>query len=156
MKVEKFVTSTEVVDLKIIGITLLSEADYVAFKGNIKSCGKTWWLKTAYDQYDGKAYAKRVEADGSISVRDVEEYHTFVRPALMLGDANKAYCKIGDKFLFADDTYTIISNELALCDDTLGQMAFGADKNDRSASNYERSYIKAYLDEWFAFYNKEN
>ena len=149
-------TSEEVKDI-VKGITLLSveEAKNLLTqeqrkcKYNNKPCW--WWLRSPGSyQYDAAA----VSSVGSVNYfgRTVDYDDVCVRPALILSNLKSSNLKSGDKFKFGGYTFTVISEEYALCDEAIAEMAFRKDRKAKDANVYEKSDVKKFLDNWCAEY----
>lgn len=139
----------------IKGATLLSVEEYETYKENIPSVLDDWWLRSAgslncdaflvyyLDEcYDNPGWHCR-----NIAV----DHNAGVRPALQILDLKS---EIGTKIKFDSNTFTVISENYALCDEIVGFSAFktfkGSLKNHNEClNNYENSLIKEYVDEWF-------
>lgn len=143
MKVFKQIVTKKELDIKFTGITLLSKDEYNNNKDIIPPVNSRWWLRSpGYLQY----FAVYVYADGPITDRTVDSDCSCVRPALYIwksSDLNR-----GDKFELAGRLWTVLSNNLALCDDTVGQTCFREDRTAEDANDYEKSDIKKWLHDW--------
>ena len=135
-------------ELKFKCATLLSEKEAESLPLNIRSIGKGWWLRTGHlpieDGYLGSVAV--VGSDGFVSdYDDIDSpYILGARPALLLLNLEETGYKVWDKFKFAGDIFTIISENYALCDDIVGgTRAFGYD------IDYEKSDVKKFVDYWF-------
>ncbi len=145
MKVNKIVLIQEPCELEITGATLLSvdEAKNLLTIED-RYCISWWWLRSS-DDYQN--YAATVTNDGSIYTYGYYVYKDRggIRPALQIENLESSNLKIGDKFYFGNECFKIISDHLALCDSIVDYMYF-----DESSNDYERSEIKAYIDDWFS------
>lgn len=143
-KVEKIVTVHEPCEIEITGATLLTVDEAKSLLTiNDRACESWWWLRSpgnnqlyaAYVRDDGSVYAYglRVDSDG-----------VGVRPALKIENLALPNLKIGDTFCFCGERFKLISARLALCETIIGLSIF-----DKSSNDYDRSEIKAYVDQWF-------
>ena len=144
-------------ELKIQEITLLSAEEYRTLKDNIKPIDSWWWLRTA--GIDGNAVSS-VQCNGELNIcsTDVLKHDGSVRPVLRIENLNALNLTIGSSFKFGITvnnvfklgryTWTIISEELALCDEAVGQSAFKKDGDAKNSNQYESSDIKKWLNEW--------
>jgi len=144
MVVEKQVISTEKVEVPIYGIKLLSIEEYQENRDMICILDGWWWLSsTGYGQSD----AAYVYYDSS----SCDYYFTsgigYVRPAL-IGNFKSSNLKRGDKIEVAGYTWTVLDNELALCDKGVGRTCFRKDWEANNANDYDASDIKKWLHDW--------
>lgn len=154
MKIDKIITTTEKKDLKVTGITLLSveEAENIPQTAKVRIRGNGWWLRTpAKDDFGAPADRFRVAVvsyDNWIHYDSVYCSHMGVCPALKISDLKSSTLSIGEKFILAGQTWTIISESYALCDEVIGECAFCADYKTVNANNYEESDVKRYIEKW--------
>ena len=122
-------------------VMLLSKEEYSEFKENIPKIFCWWWLRSpgthsydaAYVRHDGAVYSYG---------HYVISAPVCVRPAL-IGDFKSSNLKIKDKFWYKNYIYTVISDDMAICDFTVGKTYF-----DEMSNNYETSNIKKWVDNW--------
>lgn len=144
MKADKRIVTTEEIDVKVTGITLLSKEEYEANKDIIPQ-SKWWWLRSpGYARRD----AANVDYDGSLNFYYVINVSGCVRPALYIWDPQSSNLKRGDKFDLAGYTWTVLSDDLALCDDIVGSTCFREDWLADDANDYDKSDIKQWLHDW--------
>lgn len=146
MQIERLIR--EEASLDIQGITLLSIEEYEAYRPYIGPAGYTWWLRSTGNY---SAYAACVGSRGYVdSYGQVVGYNDIaVRPALQITNLESANIKIGDKFCLFGYKWTVISKELALCDEVVGKHAFREDWQAEGTNDYEKSDVKRFLEEWF-------
>lgn len=72
-----------------------------------------------------------------------------VRPALKISNLALSNLSIKDKFIFSGKTFTVISKDYALCDESIGNCPFRKDWGAKDANVYEASDVKKFVDEWF-------
>lgn len=132
-------------EVDIQGVTLLSVEDTKNLPLYWLKCNDHWWLKSP-GITDNKAMFVDGEY-GRIMERGCNVDHAFgVRPALKIS----TNLKIRDKFEFGEETFTIIADNLALCNRCINEMAFNKISFNKGKPNdYESSYIKQNLEEWF-------
>ena len=107
-----------------------------------------WWLRSR-GKYDNEAAC--VFDDCGYVGNYFVSCNLGVRPALEINDLKSSDLKIGDKFIFGEHDFTIISDKYALCDDIIGKCAFREDwKNIYNANVYEESDVRKFVDDWFA------
>lgn len=131
---------------EITGITLLAAEEARALPGDIRSIGKSWWLRSpGYYDY----YAEFVYSDGLVcQIGDFVHFEHGVRPALVFNPESSNLSE-GDHFEAAGHTWTVIAKNKALCDGIIGKCAFRANYRTVNANNFETSDIKKFLDKWF-------
>lgn len=148
MQIEKIITSTELLNLDINDITLLSKEEYKTYRDRIPKTSESWWLRSpgrddilAACVYGGAGgvYASGVRVD----------YTLGVRPALKIGGLSSSEIEIGDRFRWSGYTWTIISDKLAQCEDIIGNYPFRKDWRAEDANVYESSDIKKFVEDWF-------
>lgn len=145
MKVNKQVFTTKEIDVKFTGITLLSSEEYNANIELIPYINKWWWLRSpGYYQHT----AARVLSDGSIYYNSVFADSGCVRPALLIWNPESSNLNHGDKFELAGYTWTVLSEDIALCDKAVGQTSFRNDYQAQDANDFEKSDIKQWLYNW--------
>ncbi len=77
-------------------------------------------------------------------------YHDHgVRPVLLISNLRSLNLKEGDKVEWGDYTWTIISDQYALCDKCIAWLPFREDLEAKDANVYEKSDVKKYLDQWY-------
>ena len=149
MKVNRKRIVEETCDIKIDGITLLSQKEYEAAKKHIPALNHSWWLHSP--GYNSK-YAAYVLCNYGYVIRygyDVA-YSIAVRPALKLVGLKSANLQIGDNFRLFGHDWTVVSDTLALCNDSIGESPFREDYEAEDANNYEASDIKMFVEKWLA------
>lgn len=139
---------TEEQELNIKDITLLTIEEAFALPDDLLYIGRIWWLQShggtcwdaAYVNYMGFISDKGSSVDTNWEVR----------PALVI-DFDSSNFEVGDKFFLAGYPWTIISDRLALCDDTVGSSVFRYKhdvENKIDANNFILSDIRKWLYEW--------
>ena len=145
---EKIITTTESIDLNINGITLLSTEEAIKLPINIRISEYPWWLRSP-GEYD--TYAAIVSVDGedvfSDGISVDEEFG--VRPALKISNLESCNLQIGDIIIMFNYTWTVISNNLILCDKIVGKCKFRENWKAKDANNYEASDVKKWLEKWY-------
>lgn len=142
MKVEVRNTT---VDIDINGITLLSKEEYITYKNEISNVDNSWWLRSP-DSDDIRVAA--VSGIGSIYyfIGDTAGYNVGVRPALKI-NLESSSSRVGDGFLWAHHSWTVISENYAICDSIIEKRPFN--ENLESGNDYNVSDIKSWLENWF-------
>ena len=140
----------EISSLKLLGITLLSFEDAKRVPQDIRMPTEDgwWWLQSpGYYRH----YAMYIREDGACHCYGTDVARTgLVRPALRASNLSSAGFKQLDKVEIFGHVWTVITDDLLLCDNSIGQMAFHNDSDAPDANDYKKSDIKAYLDDWFA------
>lgn len=147
MLASKIITFLEPVDLDVVEVTLLSEEEYRANKNIIPLINKWWWLCSPGG---GMYYAVFVYGDGSLSANFVNTNNGCVRPVLRIRNFRSCNLLIENKFELAGYTWTVLSDDLALCDKEIGRTCFREDIDAEDANVYKKSDIKKYLKKWAA------
>lgn len=142
MKITRIVENT--IDLHFKGITLLSKEEYLSLKDNISVWIKDWWLR---DPVEGKEEIATV-IDGKIDSSDCHsDRMRTLRPALIMSNAEECGLQIGDKILFNDSSFTVISNDYALSDKGIRYEGSFA-KDPEHIANYDSSTVQSFLRGW--------
>lgn len=126
-------------------ITLLSIEEYEKYKDDISCVGTWWWLRSpGHDTYRAASVGNggSVNRDGSL----VDLSSIAVRPALKLGTTRGL--NVGTVFELAGQKWTLIDDNLAICNRSVGQTYFRDDVEARDANDYEKSNIKMWLANW--------
>ena len=136
-------------DFEILEVTLLGRSDYETYRNNIPSVNFNWWLRDSpYTNYGmiNMAYVSGDE-DGMLrNVRvDATSYH--LRPVLVC-NLSSSGLSIGDKVSLSGHSWTVISDSLILCDDSVATSPFRTDKTADDVFDYVASDAKACLDSW--------
>lgn len=142
------------------GMTLLSEKDVQECKDYIRGAefpdDCDWWLKTpgTWDYTTMKIVLGKdaaVQEDSIIQTGVRVESPRGVRPALMLTEA--ADFKAGDRASLFGENWTVISEELALCDRPIRKMPYVAKDfpydGRTDVTDYEKSDVKQFVDDWY-------
>lgn len=147
MKVKKICTKT--LDLEIKGATLLSVEEAKSLPERLrKYTDWWWWLRSPGYYQDTAAY---VNHDGVVYEHgDYVDCDDFgVRPGLNI-NLDNSNLTIGDKFIFGDKEFEIISDNLAFCVSDIGCCAFRKDYDANYVNKYEHSDIKKYVEDWYS------
>ena len=143
IEVERIITLLDKLD--ITGITLLSVKEADALPLDIRGIGKPWWLRSPGGDDD---YVAVVYGDGYVYINGHCVHDAYgVRPALIV-NLESSGLEIGDKFKLAEQTWTIISDEYALCDDIIDVRAFRYEDKAFDANDFEKSDVKKFLKSW--------
>lgn len=147
MKAEKIIVSTAEIELEIEEVTLLSAEEYNAYKERIPPVHCWWWLRSPGR---GTDLAANVRSEETTDYRgDLVVHGTCaVRPVLKIRNPLAANLEILDRFTLAKHTWTVISEDLAICDDIVGKTCFRNDWKAADANIYEVSDIKTWLAGW--------
>ena len=145
MKVGKIITEEQTLDIS--GATLLSAEEAEKYNNRIKRINYAWWLRSpgTHGKYAACVFG---ESGYVYDNGDFVSGTLGVRPALIVNLKSSNF-EIGDRFDFANYTWTIISGEYALCDDIVGECVFREDWKEKGANVYEASDVKKYGDDWF-------
>ena len=148
MNAQKVIRTTEDIELKITGITLLSVEEYEETRANIPPVHDYWWLRSP--GYNGSSAAD-VRGDGDVDLNGNDvDYEDGVRPALRISNLESSNPKIGDEIIVAERPWTVINEGLAIANKPIGACAFRKDWRAEDANNYEASDVKKYIEKWAA------
>lgn len=128
-------------NIKIKGITLLSEEEYEACKVFIPKIPGFWWLRST--PVTDPCRADVVTDDGTLGYYCVDHDTIGVRPVL-IRDLDKL--PRGSKIEFAEHMWTVISADMMLCDDTIGNRPFNRDS--KAGNEFEYSSVRAFIEIW--------
>ena len=120
---------------------LLSIEEYEKYKGVIPVIGSWWWLRSPGSlsldassvNYDGS-----VNADGNL-VRGT----LGIRPAFRVQKSEILNLKIGDRKIYYDFPFIKIDEDLLIA-----EVPIAFEKFDDESNDYEKSYVKRFLEEW--------
>ena len=132
-------------EFTITEVTLLSEEEYTAYKSDIPvNSASWWWLRSPH-----ATYANNAMCVASMNLLDYHGVQTYgsVRPALMC-DLSGTDLLIGDQITLVGYSWTVIANDVILCDDFVGTSLFRADSDALNANVYDASDIKIWLSNW--------
>lgn len=134
--------------LKVEGITLLTIEEYEKAKEHIPRMVEWWWLRSpGY----GKFHVANVLRNGSVRMDGhiIDNADGGIRPALLISNLDSFNLEPGDKILkYLGYDWTVISNDKILCDIGVGRYCFREDSDAKEANNYEKSDVKAWLENW--------
>lgn len=147
MKIEKIITTLEPQELEITGITLLSKEEYEACEEHIAPRNFWWWLRSPSSSSDDIAAC--VYDEGYVDSIYVYSSRVGVSPALQICNLESSNLKIGDRFKLKGQTWTVVSEGYALCDDNIGYHCFRENWRASDANVYEKSDVKKFVEEWW-------
>ncbi len=132
-------------DLQIGYVTVLSVGEADSLPVSIRVIDSNWWTRTPGMGIGtvGVVYQDngRIYLDG-----DVCSMVCGVRPALQICNLESLNLGKYDKFTVGKFSYTVISDDMVLCDDIVGACPFN---NDMSLnSDYDKSYLKTFVKDW--------
>jgi hypothetical protein len=134
--------------LKVTGITLLSLEEYEQAKKHIPMIRGWWWLRSPGGSSNSAAY---VMNDGWVDTygNGVDYTNIVVRPALLISNLDSFNLKLGDRIVdFCRCDWTVIPGNMVLCDTGVGTHCFREDWGAPDANDYEKSDVKAWLENW--------
>ena len=132
-------------EIEIEKVTLLSAEEYVLNETIIPRIHNWWWLRSPGNFQDTAAY---IDYDGSINHNGVSDNSGCARPALKIKNPEAANLLPGDKIEAAGYIWTMLNDELALCDYYVGRLSFRDDLQAEDANMYEASDVKKWLEKW--------
>ena len=145
---KKKIDVIKTMNIDIQGITLLSKEEYEAHKDIIPLIKSCWWLRSPGSRID---YATYVDSDGCI---DDKGYHVCYvnsfgyRPALLC-DIKSTNLEAGDKVEIAGYSWTVLNDNMMLCDESIACNTFRLDWKAEDANVYEASDVKRWLENWY-------
>lgn len=134
--------------LQITEITLLSREEYNEAKEYIPKLTKCWWLRSP-DHFNN--FAACIDRYGWIDARLVDCSGTdyVVRPALRAANLIPLGLRKGNQVVgIAGNSWTVISDDLLICNDGIGEHCFRENWEAEDANVYAASDVKKYLEEW--------
>lgn len=141
--IERYIKEHDSVE--IVGVTILSKEEYNSYNDIIPEINNSWWLRSpGIEQFR----AACVHSSGSSDYYSVNYAHYAVRPALII-NLESSNLNIGDRFVFADKDWTVISDMLAICNSNIGTCTFRKNWEASNANVYEKSDLKKYVEDWF-------
>ena len=142
MKTTHIIENT--IDLHFKGITLLSKEEYLSLKDNIPVWIRDWWLR---DPGEGRGSVATV-VDGDVSDSDYRGAMTrMIRPALVMSNADECGLQIGDRIMFHNCNFTVISADYALSDKGIPYSGPFA-KDPEHIAHYDSSTVQIFLHGW--------
>lgn len=146
MEADRIITIKEKVDLDIQQVTLLLADEVSSLPESVLANESWWWLRSPGNNPSRAAY---VDDDGEVNTIGYLVRCNFdVRPALRINNLKHLGFNVGDKIEVGDESWTVISEDLALCDRIVGTSAFRWATTAPDANVYEKSDIKKWLDQW--------
>lgn len=120
---------------------LLSIEEYEKYKGVIPIVNSWWWLRSpGYLSYLAACF------DYNYSVFTYGYYvHSThgIRPALKVSKSEIENLQIGDRKIYYDFPFIKIDDDLLIA-----EVPIAFDKFDDKSNDYEKSYVKRFLEEW--------
>ena len=144
MIIKKYIVKEEDANVTFYGITLLLKEEYLEHTNLISNNANWWWLRSPGIRH---SLAEYVNDDGSLGYNYVDGVGGSVRPVL-IGTLKSSNLERGAKFNLAGRTWTVLNDELALCDESVGKTYFRKDWQAADANNYDTSDIKKWLYNW--------
>lgn len=133
-------------DIKEITLLTRNEAETVLTQEQrckgFKEMTGFWWLRSSSGESN---QADIVDPRGNIDCLNVG-YSFGIVPAMKVD--NFASLKLGDKFTAGGETWIVVSDNIAVCDNFIGMSEFRLDHTEPSSNVYAMSDIKKGLDAW--------
>ena len=138
-------------DLQVIDVTLLSTDEAEMLPKDLRLCSASaWWLRSIGPHPGWVTFVNGI--DGHVDLTGTHADSLLgVRPVLKIGNMNSLGLGNGDRFVVNDITYTVISDYLAFCDDSIGRKVYNnCSVYDKflKANVFSRSDLKHYIDCW--------
>ena len=134
--------------LNVTAITLLSIEEYKAAREYIPLIEGWWWLRSPGGNNN---FAAIVLHDGWVRTYGNSVLRTdgAVRPALIISNLVSFDLKPGDRLIdYAGYDWTVIYENMALCDTSVGSCYFRKDWKAPDANDYNKSDVKKWLENW--------
>ncbi len=135
MIAKKKVIEKQEVDIQISMISVLSSREYRSMRKYTPKLELSWWLRdgvyaddTGYDYYTTYDFEKRLG----------------IRPVLTIKNSKKCDLHLGDEFEFVDQTWTMISDDMAICNNAIGLCPYSKEDD----TTYSDSILKKELKHW--------
>lgn len=126
-------------------VTLLSTEEYKEHRSMIPGISTFCWLRSPGAYTHLAAFVNGRDIVNGVG-HMVNWSGLAVRPALKLGTTRGCY--VGKTFELCGYEWTLIDDDLAICNECVGETYFRADADARDADDYEKSDIKKWLDNW--------
>lgn len=139
--------SPELVDFDIKEITLLSEKEAKSMLNKHPELVRkkfSWWLRTTGNCPDEAFFVHEDTIYRNAWINQSLE----VRPALRISNLKSLNISEGDKVEVGGETWTVISDDLALCDRSVGRTHFRNNIRVSTAMLYEKSDVKKWINSW--------
>ena len=145
----KIITEYQPISLQIEGITLLSIEEAKQVPENLRAIDDWYWLRTPGGvDYCTMFVGRSVDRSSYFGGSCVNYQGGAIRPVLRIDNRIPTDLIIGDKIEHAVYTWTVIADDLILCDEAIGYTAFRTDMNASDANDYEASDVKRWLEKW--------
>ena len=120
---------------------LLSVEEYEKYKDSIPLVKRWVWLRSpGISSYS----AASVRSDGSVrAYGDVVSYTRGIRPALKVDESEISDMGIGERRIYYDFPFIKIDEGLLIA-----EVPIAFDKFDDEVNDYEKSWVKNYLEQW--------
>lgn len=144
---EETIRTIKETELEIAEITLLSAKEAGSLLTEKQRLSDAyWWLRSPGYCLN---CAASVDPDGAVLTGGHNVYCYFgVRPALRFSNPESSNLVPGDSFDAGGERWTIIDDDLALCDRIIEKSVFRTDTNAPDANDYEKSDVKTWLENW--------
>jgi len=122
-------------------VTLLTAAEYNAYKHNIPPVRDLFWLKSSDVN---PSVVNVVEESGSVGICNVCFSTGMIRPVIKVDNQ----LSIGDEYNIKGTMFVAISKDMLLCKNKIGYGCFRKNFEAEDANVYEKSDVKNYIDDW--------
>ena len=132
----------------IKGISLLSEKEFRKHTDILTNQVNSWWVKPENNWKDTE-FMPAMSSDG----------HTYDYPVTnLLGVVPVLFCDLsecnrGSKVKFADHIWTVISNNMMVCDEAICRHVYSEEDDE---AGFDNSSVKRYLDTWLSYHKAES
>ena len=140
-------------EITVNEVTLLTSEEYEEYKDNIPLYQEhSWWLRSVGSFTN---HAADVDITGTLSSSIVNYDNCYVRPVLKC-DFGISGLQVGDKVPLVGYNWTVISDSMLLCDETVGKRVFRNIATTSDSTNYEASDVRFWLEDWAVAHNLVN
>lgn len=146
MKAKHIIRISKEIDIDVKGIKLLSVEEYEQYKEHIPHVHFSYWLRS---HGDNERVVFTVSEDNERGYGE-EFVNTIcnVRPVLIISNLKLFKMVPGEEFEFADHIWTVISDDMAICNISIAQHCYNKKLYKHNTNDYETSEIKEFIEEW--------
>lgn len=137
------VTLRRTTDISLIELTLLSAEEYGEYKRRIGVVKEKWWLK------NGQAVCSSAEGGTCLCDIPANTRGVHIRPVIKF---HSYTINVDDKFEMLGHVWTVISDDIAICNDVFCEMPFDEGAHG-CAYKYNGSDVEIYLNNIVHDYN---
>lgn len=145
----------EELKVKVTGVTVISLDEWNSYQDKIPVFDDWFWTRTpkgVHSFYDDdneileEPLIYVVEYDQTIVTCNAWRNDCSFRPVLLLDSPN---LKCGDKLVYNNMPYTVITPEWAICDWTDIDIIWSEEDDEEDALNWNKSYLRQFCDKYY-------